>query len=577
MTARRARNGEAPAKSPRKPKARSASEARAQSTRQGEARAKSTPAGAAEPRTIGIGSLVVDRLHRVPRLVGGDAKAILRPLAGGATSEVRVGGVVLNHLGWAAALGLPVGVFGKQADDANGRFLRAAMDRLGIARQLVLDGSASSFADIYVDDAGGRAIYMAPGATSETTPQHIRTHHADWIAKAARVTTEVSQLPLAAVHEVLRIAHAAGVPTVLDLDVPPSDAVPGLGDAKTLGAVLRLARVLKPAKSAARELVPEAGGDALAIAEALRRRYGNDAVVVTDGAAGCAISAEGVSLRVPGFAGTRVVDTTGAGDAFLGGLLVGLAAGMDWKQTARLANACGAVCAEKLGAFPDDPLQARAAVLARFGAKLPARFAPAPTPAAASEALDAFDVALAELALLRGRLAAGAFERAAALVQQAEAAGGRLHVTGIGKPEHVARYAASLFASTGTPAVFLHGTEAIHGSAGQVVAGDVVIAISNSGETELVACVDAVKALGARVIAVTGNPRSALAQRAEVVLDAGVAREGGGLGLAPRASVAAELLVLAALSAALERARGFTRADYRARHPAGALGKRAAE
>jgi arabinose-5-phosphate isomerase len=521
--------------------------------------------------------MVVDRLHRVPRLLGRDAKAILRPLAGGATSEVRVGGVVLNHLGWAAALGLPVGIFGKQADDANGRFLRAAMDRLGIARQLVLDGSASSFADIYVDDDGGRAIYMAPGATSETTPQHVRAHHADWIAKAARVTTEVSQLPLAAVHEVLRIAQGAGVPTLLDLDVPPRDAVPGLGDAKTLRAVLRMARVLKPAKSAARELAPGAGGDALAIAETLRRQFGNEAVVVTDGAAGCAIAAEGVALRVPAFPVKRVVDTTGAGDAFLGGLLVGLAAGFGWEESARLANACGAVCCGKLGAFPDDPVQARAAVLARFGRALPPGFVQASTNAASEEALAAFDVALAELGALRGRLGAEAFERAAALVQAAEAAGGRLHVTGIGKPEHVARYAASLLASTGTPAAFLHGTEAIHGSAGQVVAGDVVIAISNSGETELVASVDAVKALGARVIAVTGNPRSPLAARADVVLDAGVAREGGGLGLAPRASVAAELLVLASLSAALERARGFTRADYRARHPAGALGKKAAE
>ena len=80
--------------------------------------------------------------------------------------------------------------------------------------------------------------------------------------------------------------------------------------------------------------------------------------------------------------------------------------------------------------------------------------------------------------------------------------------------------------------------------------------------------------MGARVVAVTGAPGSWLARAADVVLDAGVAREGGGLGLAPRASVAAEVLVLAALSAALEQARGFTKADYHARHPAGELGKR---
>ena len=189
------------------------------------------------------------------------------------------------------------------------------------------------------------------------------------------------------------------------------------------------------------------------------------------------------------------------------------------------------------------------------------------------EALAAFDVALDQLARLRARTPAAGFGAALALVREAEAQGGRVHVTGIGKPEHIARYAAALFSSTGTPASFLHGTEARHGSAGQVVAGDVVIAISNSGETELVDAVDVVSALGARIIAVTGRANSPLAARAEVVLDAGVAREGGGIGLAPRASAAAHLVVLAAFSAALERARGFTRAEHRARHPSGALGR----
>jgi arabinose-5-phosphate isomerase len=106
-----------------------------------------------------------------------------------------------------------------------------------------------------------------------------------------------------------------------------------------------------------------------------------------------------------------------------------------------------------------------------------------------------------------------------------------------------------------------------------VVRGDVVIAISNSGETpELLAAVETVRKLGARIVAVTGDPDSALARAADAVLAAGVAREGGGLDLAPRASVAAELLVLAALSAALEEQSGFTRGDYHARHPSGRLG-----
>jgi arabinose-5-phosphate isomerase len=531
---------------------------------------------------VGIGSMVVDRVHRVPRLIGTDAKVLLRPLEDGAPVGRFVGGVVLNHLGWAAGLGLRAGIFGRQGDDAGGRFLRAAMDRLGIQRDLVLEGSATSMAEIFVDDAGGRAIYMAPGATAETTAEQVRRDHAATIRRAARLTTEVSQLPLAAAREALEIAREAGVPTVVDLDLPPSDALAELGDEASLDAVLRSADLLKPARSAARELVPDAGADALEMARAVRARLGSPAVVMTDGEAGCAIAAEGFEGFVPGCA-VKAVDTTGAGDAFLGGLLAALHHGLGWEDAARLANACGAACVEKLGAFPDDAAWARARTLELYqgsplelgrGEPAPGGIAEAP-PGAAREALDAFGIAVEELEALRARLDARSFEVALELVRRARATGGRLHVTGVGKPEHVAHYGASLLSSTGTPATFLHATEVVHGSAGQIGAGDVVIAVSNSGETrELREAVGAVRKMGAGVIAVTGGSSSWLAGEADAVLDAGVAREGGPLGLAPRASVAAEVLVLASLAAALEREVGFTRSDYHRRHPAGTLGER---
>ncbi len=99
----------------------------------------------------GIGSMVVDRVHRAPRILGGDEKAILRPLPAGGPVDVHVGGVVLNHLGWAATLGMRAGIFGRQGDDENGRFLRAAMDRLDIEGALVLEGSATSRSDLFDD------------------------------------------------------------------------------------------------------------------------------------------------------------------------------------------------------------------------------------------------------------------------------------------------------------------------------------------------------------------------------------------------------------------------------------------
>ena len=168
-----------------------------------------------------------------------------------------------------------------------------------------------------------------------------------------------------------------------------------------------------------------------------------------------------------------------------------------------------------------------------------------------------------------------ALERAAELILAAKAEGKRLHISGIGKPAHLAGYAASLFSSTGTPAYFLHGTEAVHGSCGQLVPGDVVIFISNSGETaEMKATVSAVKNNGCAVIGVSGNASSWLAQQSEVHLLAHADAEGGPLDRAPRASILAETLVLQALSVLLQSEAKVTPQQYVKWHPGGSLGRR---
>lgn len=159
------------------------------------------------------------------------------------------------------------------------------------------------------------------------------------------------------------------------------------------------------------------------------------------------------------------------------------------------------------------------------------------------------------------------------LILDAEAAGNRLHVTGIGKPGHVAGYAASLFSSTGTPTYELHGTECVHGSAGQTRPGDVVIAISNSGETgELKSTVTCLKGVGVHIIALTGNPESWLAKEAEVALIAGVDQEGDSMNKPPRASIFAEIMELQCLSILLQNEYGLEPSQYVKWHPGGALG-----
>ena len=138
---------------------------------------------------------------------------------------------------------------------------------------------------------------------------------------------------------------------------------------------------------------------------------------------------------------------------------------------------------------------------------------------------------------------------------------------------YLAGYAASLLSSTGTPAYFLHGTEAVHGSCGQLVPGDIVIFISNSGETaEMKATVTAVRNNGCKVIGISGNAASWLAGQSEVHLLAHAEQEGGPLNRAPRASIVAELLVLQALSVLLQSDAAVTPTQYVKWHPGGSLG-----
>lgn len=166
------------------------------------------------------------------------------------------------------------------------------------------------------------------------------------------------------------------------------------------------------------------------------------------------------------------------------------------------------------------------------------------------------------------------YEKAVKLIQTAEKKGNRVHVTGIGKPAHIASYFASLLSSTGTPSYFLHGTEAVHGSSGQLVPGDVVICISNSGETaEMKATVVAIKNNGCKIISVTGNPNSWLAKESDVHLYAGVSREGGPLNRAPRSSILVETLALQGLSVMLQSDKDITPTQYVKWHPGGSLGK----
>jgi arabinose-5-phosphate isomerase len=166
----------------------------------------------------------------------------------------------------------------------------------------------------------------------------------------------------------------------------------------------------------------------------------------------------------------------------------------------------------------------------------------------------------------------GDFERAVKLILSSS---GRVVVTGMGKSGLVGQKIASTMASTGTPALFLHPAEGIHGDLGMIMKGDVVIAISNSGETEeLLRILPVIKRLGAPLIGMSGKTASTLARTSDVFLDVSVKEEACPLGLAPTASTTATLAMGDALAVALLVERGFRAEDFAVYHPGGALGKK---
>ena len=558
-------------------------------------------------RVVGIGSNVVDVIYRVNRIAGPEEKTYILPDEDGAVVTELAGGVTLNHLAWSARMGVPAGLFGFQGDDRYGIMIREEMDRHGIDRSAVrvLEGRSSGFSVVNVAADADRAIYMARALTAETTAADVEAHFAGCIRSAAMVTTEISQLPLDAVIAVLRIARGAGVPTVLDVDVPPDFAieVAGLGSDEDFEEALRLADVVKPAKAAALQMVE--AGSSEERAEGILERYGARLVAITEGAQGAFITDGQQTIHAPAKP-VEARDTTGAGDAFLGGLIAGLFHGLSIQDTAHLANACGAVCCCIPGAFPQLGASREAVDALYEGAPIPAGTAPevvagrepgtatetasatAPATArvetegadsagttAAAAGLNAVRRTAEALARLQETLADTYFDEAVAVICKAEAEGGRVHVTGVGKSRHIGRKLAATLQSTGTKAYFLDPADCNHGDSGQVAKGDVVVALSHSGETEeLMAAVRTLVANGAAIVAITGDASSSLARSSAATLHVPVDGEGGPLGLAPTVSTSCQLAVADGLAMALKAGRGFTREEFARYHPGGSLGKK---
>lgn len=188
-------------------------------------------------------------------------------------------------------------------------------------------------------------------------------------------------------------------------------------------------------------------------------------------------------------------------------------------------------------------------------------------------AREVFDVELAAVKAVRGRLNA-TFDKAVALITYALANRNKLVVVGVGKSGNIGRKIAATFTSTGAPAVLLDSVDALHGDLGIINDGDIVLALSYSGETdELIDLLPAMKRFSVRVIAITSAPKSTLGQHADVVLNVKVPKEACPFNMAPTASTTASLVMGDALSMAVLDARGFKKSDFAQRHPSGAIGR----
>ena len=292
---------------------------------------------------VGIGSCGIDYFAIVPRLLGADEKINADRL------EIHAGGVTGNNLAQVARLGASAGWLGLLGDDESGRLITKAFadDGLDLSGVEVVKGEQSTFTWIPVDARGERCIYMFPNVNGKLSVEQVRTRFAPHIRSAKHFHTEASQLPLGPVKAAMQVARDAGVRVIFDLDVAPSYFEgAGLGQEKDLVAALQLVDVLKPCKAAAREITGESDYEKM-VTKLLA--LGPKTVAVTMGAEGSVIASAGSMIHVPAFI-VAVADSTGAGDAFMGGLSYGLLQGWEARRAGVFANACAAICCTKVGA-----------------------------------------------------------------------------------------------------------------------------------------------------------------------------------------------------------------------------------
>ncbi|MFC1884170.1 carbohydrate kinase family protein [Thermodesulfobacteriota bacterium] len=295
---------------------------------------------------IGLGTNAIDQVIRLYRIPDADAKVVCPPR----NYELFDGGVMGNTLTGLSRLGLKTGYLGKIGDDGFGQIIRKSCtdDGIDLSRCEVVPGKHSAWTWIVVDDKGERTIVLFPNILTEVDEEFI-TDSSEYIKSGRLLHLEGSEMRLKPFIEGTKIAKSAGRLITFDLDIPASDFIEDLALATMdeLEEMISLCDLFIPCIGGAKDLTNKE--EPLDMAVTLLEKYKIPRVAISHGAEGCFVATEKEAFQSPAY---RIdpVDGTGSGDAFHAGMIFGFLKGWDMKDTAKFANACGALNTIKLGA-----------------------------------------------------------------------------------------------------------------------------------------------------------------------------------------------------------------------------------
>jgi len=293
---------------------------------------------------VGLGSCLVDYIAKVPKIIGPEEKVNVRAVTPG------FGGPTTNNLVQASRLGLQTVWVGQIGDDNNGKYIMDAFaaEKMDTDYVTVIPGALSSMTWIAVDDKGDRAIYMCSNITSKITAETVRKQYAQVIGSARLFHSELCQLPLSPVLEGVSIARENGVPVAVDYDVDVDIYIHknGLGTEQQFETLISYTDIFKSGWSIISAMT---GLQDLEQAARQILNKGPKLVAITLGEAGSFLATKEKFVTVPAIQ-VKTEDTTGAGDAFMGGLSYGVLQGWSLKRIGKFANACGSFCCRTIGA-----------------------------------------------------------------------------------------------------------------------------------------------------------------------------------------------------------------------------------